>query len=79
MVQPILYLGLSQITKNMNDTDSRGERNLLIARMINARVGLRMIIEQPSLENFIKRMDSILPVVLEIESYLSRWLDKSPC
>ena len=35
-------------------------------RMVNARVGLRMIVQQPFIWNFVKSMDSTLPVVFEI-------------
>lgn len=37
-----------------------------LQRIINARIGLRMVVKQPSLENLKKRMDSTLPVVFEI-------------
>lgn len=51
---------------NMNNIGSfRGERIFWLQRIINTRI-LKMVEEQRSLENLIKRVDFILPVLFEI-------------
>lgn len=63
-----MYRVVWNLTYKMNNIDlgqGWGE-GIFWQRIINTRIGLRMVVKQPSLENLIKRMDSTLPVVFEI-------------
>lgn len=50
---------------NVNNISSGGKGFFWLQKIVNARIGLRKVVKQPSLENVIK-MDSTLPVVFEI-------------
>lgn len=52
---------------NMNNIGSFGGGGIFwLQRIINTRIHFKMVEEQPSLENLIKRVDFTLPVVFEI-------------